>query len=71
MRVNILVPGKMILLPANEPKSLIDQPKSVLSMHRKPEQNFQVELAQYIESKIKLMSTFSKQGLLIGLETSF
>lgn len=43
MRVNILFPGKMILLPANEPKLLIDQPKSVLSMHKQPEQHFQVE----------------------------
>ncbi|KAK8086419.1 hypothetical protein PG994_001393 [Apiospora phragmitis] len=41
VRVPIVGPGKLVLLPAREAKWLIDQPESVLSMHQQTDLHFQ------------------------------
>ncbi|KAK7920497.1 hypothetical protein PG985_008519 [Apiospora marii] len=41
VRVPIVGPGKLILLPAQEGKWLIDQPEDVLSMHQQTDLHFQ------------------------------
>lgn len=43
VRVPILGPGKMVLLPAAEAKWLIEQPEHILSMHQQTDLHFQVE----------------------------
>lgn len=41
VRVPIVGPGKLVLLPASEAKWLIDQPEDVLSMHQQTDLHFQ------------------------------
>lgn len=41
VRIPILGPGKLVLLPSSQRKWLIDQPESILSMHQQTDQHFQ------------------------------
>lgn len=43
VRIPILGPGKLVLLPSDQRKWLIDQPESVLSMHQQTNQHFQFD----------------------------
>lgn len=43
VRVPILGPGKLVLLPADQRKWLLSQPESVLSMHQQTDQHFQFD----------------------------
>lgn len=43
MRVPILRPEEMILLPVAQSKCLINQAQAVVSTHKQPEQHFQIE----------------------------
>lgn len=43
VRIPILGPGKLVLLPSSQRKWLIDQPESVLSMHQQTDQHFQFD----------------------------
>lgn len=43
VRIPILGPGKLVLLPADQRKWLVTQPESVLSMHQQTHQHFQFD----------------------------
>lgn len=43
VRIPILGPGKMVMLPGDQRKWLIDQPESILSMHQQTDQHFQFD----------------------------
>lgn len=43
VRIPILGPGKMVMLPGEQRKWLIDQPESILSMHQQTDQHFQFD----------------------------
>lgn len=43
VRVPILGPGKLVLLPAAQRKWLLSQPESILSMHQQTDQHFQFD----------------------------
>lgn len=43
VRIPILGPGKLVLLPASQRKWFVDQPESILSMHQQTDQHFQFD----------------------------
>lgn len=43
VRIPILGPGKLVLLPSDQRKWLVDQPESILSMHLQTNQHFQFD----------------------------